>query len=147
MDKIEQTAMELKRRYQTNNPFAICDMLDIPVLFVALPQSVKGFFTFIQGTNIVYINDSMSRSCISAKVVCAHELGHVLLHEQLNSFFLSAATLQVKSRYEREADYFSVCLLLEDGRTMYDRYGLCTTEQIACFFGIDERLVKMRYQD
>ena len=143
MDKIERLAGEIKRRYGTDNPFDICDCMDIPVLTLPLPESVRGFFTRIMGTRIVYINEQLPGQ--EARVVCAHELGHALLHESLNRFFITAATFQVESRYEREADFFAVCLLLEDGRTMYERYGLSTVEQIASFTGIEERLVALRY--
>ena len=46
------------------------------------------------------------------KYCLAHELGHAILHEQLNWAFLSQNTYFVTEKYEREADLFAAYLLL-----------------------------------
>lgn len=67
--------------------------------------------------------------------MCAHELGHALLHEGHNALFLRERTDFVMERYEREADLFAGYLLL-DGETVEEclRNGW-TSEQAAAFTG------------
>lgn len=48
------------------------------------------------------------------KFVCAHELGHALLHPGINTPFLKASTLFSVNKLEREANEFAVELLLPD---------------------------------
>lgn len=143
MDRIKRLAFTLKRRFGTDDPFALCDRLDIPVLKVPLPERVRGFFTKICETKLVYVNTELP--FCEAQLVCAHELGHALLHEDLNRFFITSSTFQVESRFEREADYFAVCVLVDDAKTLYEQHGFCTNEQIASFYGFEERMIALRY--
>lgn len=46
--------------------------------------------------------------------VCAHELGHALLHRNINTPFLSKNTLFSIDKIERQANTFAVELLLPD---------------------------------
>lgn len=138
-----RTVQTLKEYYGTADPFELCDYLDILVLDMALPPSVNGFYSGAGGCQVIYLSTALER--VQRKSICAHELGHALLHAHTNGIFISSATLLVPSRYEREADLFAAHLLLEDGRIMFDRYGLSTVEQIASFTGLEERLVRMRY--
>jgi Zn-dependent peptidase ImmA (M78 family) len=59
------------------------------------------------------------------RYVCAHELGHAVLHPDINTGFLKKHTLFPIGRFEREANEFAINLLLygknwEDYDTLYD---------------------------
>ena len=80
-------AKDLKNARHTNDPFAIADYFGIHVTF--LEQCRPGFTA--QTTKIknypthITINDAYTS--FSKKILCAHELGHALLHnETLNCF-------------------------------------------------------------
>lgn len=143
MEYVKGLVRELKERFGTGDPFELCDYLDILVLTMDLPASVKGFYCCAGGFKIIYLSDRLAQN--ERALICAHELGHAVLHEHVNGIFITVATFMVPSRFEREADLFAAHLLLDDGRVMYDRYGLSTVEQIAMHTGIDERIVRMRY--
>ena len=112
MTRIRRLASEIRQRYGTRDPFALCDQMDIAVLFTDLPQITKGVFFTVHGKPI--INLSLSLDERETRGVCAHELGHALLHPTSSYPFLSFNTNLVLGRYEREAEYFSACLLLDE---------------------------------
>ena len=112
MTQIRDLARGIREQYGTRNPFVLCERMDIAVLFADLPEITKGFFFVLRGKRV--INLSLSLPEEERAAVCAHELGHALLHPTSNSPFLASNTNLVVGRYEREADYFSACLLLDD---------------------------------
>lgn len=48
------------------------------------------------------------------RFVCAHELGHIILHPHVNTPFMKAHTLFSVDRLEKEANEFAVELLMPD---------------------------------
>lgn len=141
MQTVKTTAKELVARFDTNDPFVICSLLDIEVLEVELPAGVRGFYACLMGAQIIYLNASIEDER-ERRVVCAHELGHALLHRKHNSLFLKERTNFVAARFEREADLFSGYLLLDDD-TAYDcRCNGWTSVQISRFTGLSESVVE-----
>ena len=126
MTQIRQLAAALREQIGTRDPFALCEALGIAVLFTDLPPITKGFFFVLQGKKIINISQHLPEE--ERRAVCAHELGHALLHPTANTPFLAANTNLVVGRYEREADYFSACLLLDDWG---DSWEGCTLEHLA----------------
>ncbi len=145
MTEIKRLVERLKRTYETSDPFELCEYLDITPLMVPLPARIRGFFNRMQGYGFIYINDALPER--ERTIVCGHELGHALLHTQLNSMFILSFTYLVQSKLENEADYFCACLLLEEADDYYREYGLTTLAQIAQLTGFDERVVALRYEE
>lgn len=100
-------AQKLISRFQTNDPFRIADSLDYIVLFVPL-HGIRGFHQYVKRNHIIYIDDSLDTE--KQRWVCAHELGHIFLHPNLNKMFMANHTYSVQSKYEVEADRFAACL-------------------------------------
>lgn len=140
MERIKETARQLAARFGTADPFALCAALDITVLPVGLPPGIKGFYGCSQGARILYLNSALDEN--ERRTVCAHELGHALLHGEHNALFLRERTDFVMERYEREADLFAGYLLL-DGETVDEclRNGW-TAGQAAAFTGLPARIVE-----
>ena len=112
MERIKELARQLAERFGTADPFALCAALDITVLPVGLPPGVKGFYGCVRGARVLYLNGALEEN--ERRTVCAHELGHALLHEGHNALFLRERTDFVMERYEREADLFAALLLLPE---------------------------------
>lgn len=141
MERIKTIAAGLVQRYETADPFALCEHLDIEVLTVTLPFNINGFYTSFMNTPIIYLNDALADKP-ERRAVCAHELGHALLHGKHNSLFLKERTGFVAARYEKEADIFAGYLLL-DAQAVYDFH--CndwTLEQIGRFICLPEAVVE-----
>ena len=124
--------------YETENPLELCACLDISVLDVELPKKLRGFYSNILGQRIIYLSRALTEP--QRREVCAHELGHALLHPKLNTMFLSKATHLAGEKYEWEADYFAACLLIPD--SLFEEE--TTVEEIAARSGVSKRLVQMR---
>ena len=107
MIEAKQMAQKLIARFQTNDPFKIADSLDYIVIFVPL-HGVRGFHQYIRRNHIIYIDNSLDDT--QQRWVCAHELGHIFLHPNLNKMFMANHTYSVQSKYEVEADRFAACL-------------------------------------
>ncbi|MBQ8278208.1 MAG: ImmA/IrrE family metallo-endopeptidase [Roseburia sp.] len=103
-------ARDIKTTWNTNDPYKIAERLGIVVLprdnctkgFTAQTIKVPGYPT------IISINDAYTE--FSKKVLCAHELGHALLHEDcLNHFAITSKN--VATKVEKEANLFAIALL------------------------------------
>ena len=130
MERFKSAADALVERFHTADPFALCGFLDVELLELPLP-----------GVPIVYLNSGLSDPKERA-AVCAHELGHALLHTGYNSFFLKQSTDFVTARYEREADLFAGFLLL-DRQTLADcRANGWTVEQVSRYTALPPRVVE-----
>lgn len=137
MSMPNQTAFALIEEHETNDPFELCDLLGILVLSSDLPESVQGFSANIKNNNIIYLNNLLDYPM--DKQVCAHELGHILMHPHHNLLFMMEHTLFVHQRYEREADEFCAALLFRP-EEMEDFTSL---GQFAESLGVEERIAKI----
>lgn len=107
--EIVKLATKLKNYYQTSDPFVLAEHLGIEV--IKNSSAVKDFKAQIIKVNgypiIISINDGYTE--LSQKVLCAHELGHALLHDGCNTFGTTVSN--VNSDVELEANLFAVALL------------------------------------
>ena len=66
----------LKKLCKTENPFTLCEKLDIIVVITSLPRYINGFANQIGGTEFIYINASLNQR--EQRLTCARELGRCL---------------------------------------------------------------------
>ncbi len=139
--KEKQLAQSLIARHGTGDPFELCSLLGVPVLRVGLHRQIRGFCHYALGTHIIYINQALDER--AQRFVCAHELGHVLLHPQANRIFLDTSTYQVTARYELAANRFACHLLFPEDSAFFE-YPEYTVEQMAAVLGLPAQLVEYR---
>lgn len=111
--EIMQLVGDIKREWNTKDPFEIADKFGIRVIVRA--SNIKDFKAqIIKVTgypSIISINSKFSE--LSQKILCAHELGHALLHsDAVNHFDITAKN--IKSNVEYEANLFAVTLLCDE---------------------------------
>lgn len=136
---IKKIVNSLVKKHKTRNPFEIIKGMNVILVPVPL-EGVRGFYQYFQRNNIIYIDDSLSEH--EQLHVCAHELGHMLLHKKANALFMDTYTGFNTTKYEKEADLFAMELLVPDETFLeYQEY---TTEQIALALGYTEKLIKLR---
>ena len=111
VDRILKKVEAIIDYYKTRNPFELCDEMGILVIDSDLPESVNGIYTMLYGQNTILLNKRLSE--IKRHIVCAHELGHVILHERLNCLDLERNTNFSVPRLETEADTFAACLIID----------------------------------
>lgn len=131
MDKIKKKAQNLKRKYDTDNPFEICEEMGIHTIYRELPDNVNGFYLQILKNYIIILNDNLSYE--QSRITAAHELGHIILHGGTNSFQISSLTDISVEKLEKQADYFASCLLIDNESIIpCDENECMTVDDIAC---------------
>ena len=106
---LPRTIRRLFRKYKTNCPFELAAYLNINVWFLNLEDDCRGFAFRALRRKYIAINSSLIKE--EQRIVCAHELGHLLLHKGLGYYFIDQHTLFYPSKYERQANHFAVHLL------------------------------------
>ena len=134
-----RTVKALVRKYGTRDPFRIADALGFSVVRIPL-EGIRGFYQYVKRCKIIYIADNLNEA--DARFVCAHELGHALLHRGYNRIFMDAHTYFPTNRYEVEANRFAVDLLFDDDDL---RFFLNYPIQLAAdYMGISVELAEYR---
>lgn len=82
---IRDTVQRLCRKYQTRDPYELADALDIILISAPLSRSVRGFYQLSNRIKIIYLNNSFPEE--TRRIVLAHELGHAVMHDRVNTFF------------------------------------------------------------
>ena len=108
---IKRLAEGLVKKYGTRDPFRIADELGYTIIYTPL-VGVRGFYQYLKRCHIIYLDSQLADPDL--RFVCAHELGHSILHRGLNRIFMDTRTFVVTGRYEVEANYFAVALMYSD---------------------------------
>ena len=118
-DDIIRFVKEIKETWHTDDPFAIAEKFGILVSvrtsclpdFTAQTIKMNGYPTMIS-INSAY--DEFSR-----RILCAHELGHALLHNNGVNHYSIAYSHELE-KLEREANLFAIMLLCDDINSRLD---------------------------
>lgn len=141
---IKDIVLGLKDLYDTNDPFKLCNCLDITVLIHDLGKELSGFFQRTrEGTEILHINSRLND--YERRYVCSHELGHAILQPDLAISFFIENPLLIKNKFEIEADTFTAELLLEDD--VIEKYENYTIKQIAISEEVPTRIIKLKFKN
>ena len=130
---IKKLADFIAKKYQTRNPFEILKGMNTILVFAPLVD-IRGFYQSFQRNNIIYIDENLQEH--EQRLVCAHELGHMLLHKNENTVFMDSRTHLKTSTYETEANKFAVELLIPN-EVILENWK-CTTEQLSFLTGYPE---------
>lgn len=136
---IKQKANSLARKYNSRNPLEIIKNLNVILVYYPL-KDVRGFYQFFQRNNIIYIDDNLPEN--EQIIVCAHELGHMLLHKNSNALFMDTRTHFVTTKYENEANTFAAELLIPD-EIIVENPDM-TKSQIAHLVGYNEKIMNFK---
>ncbi len=105
----------LIRRFHTRDPFVIAEGLGITVLKRYDFKHLKGAFQVVLNQSFLIINGNLSEQL--QRIVCAHELGHALLHKRLcgsQGHMLEFELFDIKNQLEYDANLFAANLLLDE---------------------------------
>lgn len=136
---IKKIVNNLIRKYQTNDPFLLADELNVKILYENLGCK-HAYFSYFYGIPIIHINE-----CTNERYhlfLCAHELGHFVLHENLNFSYFSVSPIYNAGRIEREANEFAVELLLSDD--IIQDHPHLAIQTVADMVGIPRTLYKLK---
>ena len=141
-----EDAAQLVEQYGTRDPFALAEAAGAEVIFTDL-GSLKGMYTYIQCNRFIVISNELDEK--TARIVCAHELGHDQLHRSLvkDSFLQETMLYNMKNRTEYEANVFAAELLLPDEDILrYAAEGM-DIDTIAAVTETDVNLIALKLSD
>ncbi|WP_336820236.1 ImmA/IrrE family metallo-endopeptidase [Bacillus thuringiensis] len=130
---IKEYALKIAEKYETTNPFEIANRKNIIVLFEDLGNTL-GFYNTYKRFKFIHINNQIDEN--AQRFVCAHELGHALLHPKANTPFLRNQTFFSVNRLEIEANTFAVELLLSDEIISTYQHTNLSIQEISMIHGI-----------
>ena len=142
---ISKCANYLVKTYETNDPFKIAEYLGIDLKYKQL-QNLKGFYTHMLRNRFIVINNKINM--VSARTVCAHEIGHDRLHRGLGiNLFQEELCVSLKtSKPEIESNYLAAEILLPDDKFLELAAYDYTYAQIACTLGAHTELAIIKAQ-
>jgi len=138
---IQQKARKLVRKWNTNDPFLLAENCNIKLMYADLGH-LGGLYQYYKRTKIIIINEALSYH--EQREVCAHELGHALMHPKENRFFLHRSTFLNCDKLEREANLFAACLLIQENDAREFLHSGATVNQISAITGVSVPLVEER---
>lgn len=122
----------LIHRYGTADPFQIAERLNVEIHWEDLGEGLLGRTVYMFGAPIILLNPVM-QDTPKRYFVLAHEIGHVLLHAGLSSYYRVAYHGHDKAEYE--ANQFAAALMVGLYREDYDRLP-DTYHDLECAFGL-----------
>ena len=108
---IRDLVQQLSTKYNTTNPYELADYLKIHVLTWDLHEEINGFINMKK--EIVSLSLILICLHLCKRTVCAHELGHAVLHTHANTPFLRKNTFFSVDKLEIEANTFAALLLID----------------------------------
>lgn len=117
---IRLKVLDLIIKCGTKNPFKLAKKLNIEIIIEDLGE-VRGLFKKVLKRKFIFINSKLNE--FDKKLVCAHELGHAILHSSTNyQFLIDNTSLLKRSRLEDEANLFASYLIFPDGEEIEIEY-------------------------
>ena len=126
-------------KYHTRSPYELADCMGITIQKCAL-GTIRGYYLKKFRIKQIILNCDLTE--FEERFVLAHELGHAIMHENLNTPFLLENTLFSKNKFEREANTFAVELLVPDS-TIEENPEL-TIEQLERLTGYNKELLQCK---
>ncbi|MED1557560.1 ImmA/IrrE family metallo-endopeptidase [Bacillus paramycoides] len=130
---IDDKLQLLTKKYNTADPFELANALNI-IIIPSHSEKIFGLFSTYKRVKMIHIYDGLGEEM--KKFVCAHELGHAILHPDANTPFMRENTLFSTEKIEVQANYFATMLLLKN-RNIYEYQ---TKKQILMACGIPQEM-------
>lgn len=114
IDYIAQKVDTLLQKHHTRDPFELCGRLGIRVRYKDLGTSVKAYYFYQSRIKNIVLNSRSGK--IAQRVLCAHELGHSVLHGELAAMrgFQELELFDNSAAAEYEANLFAAELIVSD---------------------------------
>ncbi len=115
--KAYEMAKNIAEYIGTNNPFKIAESLGINIEYRKYSRDIKGYCTRVFNKAYIILNENYGKR--SQRIICAHELGHVLLHSgELGVVYSKAYREDDIEKIEYEANMFAASLLFDDSEML-----------------------------
>ena len=144
MDMIKEIVNGLIETYNTNDVYELCDFLNIEILRGKRKNCIKSyFFRDEYGDEFIFLNDSMEIN--EERELIAHELGHAILHTDINIAYYTRNDSVSKSKLERQANKFAAELLLSHVDWKEHIYAGQTIRELAYAVNVSEEVLSYKF--
>ena len=135
MNYISEKAGELIQKYKTRDPFELCRNLHIRVRYKDLGTAMKAYYFYQSRIRNIVLNSRSGR--VVQRTLCAHELGHAVLHGELAAMrgFSELELFDMTVPAEYEANLFAAELIISD-----EELFRLLNDKDKTFFGISAEL-------
>lgn len=130
--------------YETDDVYELCDCLGISIVQKELNGAGSFFLRNQNNDEFIFIDNSITGT--RKREIIAHELGHAILHVDLNVAYYKSSLL-LGSKLEKQANIFASELLLKsicDDNCIYD--GM-TYRDLASCLEVSETFVKNKFKN
>lgn len=145
LQRLYRLGEDLVANANSRDPFQIADEIGLQIQMVKDFTILKGVYMILREVPWAFINDNLDDRM--KRIVCAHEIGHHLLHQDLvrQTMLQEFSLFDRKNRPEYEANVIAAEILLPDTEVLgmiydcgYDAF------QIAQCTGSDVNLVALK---
>jgi Zn-dependent peptidase ImmA (M78 family) len=140
MNDVKKLVKKVVRKFGTSNPFNLCEAFGIVVRYEDL-GNIRGVYLSDKRKKIIHVNRNLDPNV--QRQVCAHELGHALLHNVTNTVFWDTHTYLVTDKIETEANMFAAELLIDD--SILKEFEGYSQDHVANILGVQERMVEYKF--
>ena len=114
IDHISRTVEVLCRKYQTRDPYELCNALGVRIRLKDLGTGIKAYYFYQSRIRNIVLNWRVSENIRS--ILVAHELGHDRLHKEIAMLkgFQEIELFDMVRPAEYEANVFAAELLIDD---------------------------------
>lgn len=138
---IRDKVKNLIKQHNTNNPWELAALLEIPVIPSNLQGICDGCYIPYPSGSFIMIDSNLTSE--ESAFVLAHELGHALLHPDVNSLFPDIPHCINYGRIERDANLFAAHLLVADN--LLHHYTNYSLKEISALEGLPLDLLKIKF--
>ena len=110
-DKFKSLARKLIAEHNTNNPFDLCSLLGIKVIYEDNFKSFFGMYCEVNKEKCIIINSNYDE--LTKRIICSHELGHSFQNSE-SVVFMKENYLFGTEKVENEANYFAAGLIFSN---------------------------------
>ena len=144
MQRILDLAHSVNEEYGGRNIFETAENSGVNVWYRFL-GGLKGFYMCELGKRYIIINDFFDK--MTQTVVCAHELGHDMLHRELSAEGIRDNTLFLAgNKTEREANIFAAEILISDEEILSEMEYCQTIEALSYSLGYMSEIVSYKLE-
>lgn len=131
--------------FQTRDIFHIVESLNIPIIKKDMKNKKGKFMRTMYGDEFIFIHEDLNE--YEAKVIIAHELGHALLHTDLNTEYYTK-TLVSKNKLELQANKFAAELLIPDKIDLnLDINDTLSISDLSRLLKVPEEFIKLKFDN
>lgn len=141
---IKEMVEGIREYYGTTNIYELISILDITVMQKKLCKNQKAkTMRNAFGDEYIFISDDVPEH--QEKFILAHELGHLLLHKEINCYYYTNSFIS-KDRLEFQANYFAMELLFPQNIAPYEIEGF-TLEQLSVMYEIPIKMLSYKIEE